>query len=237
MLKRLTALVLLLAVALACFTACGGKTPAKKNRNPVTPTENTDAALLASAEQVAAIVAEATMVYDLTTIQTYSLLGLEDSERILDSILGEIRMENGEYEWDGVYCGTYGDFVRIYDEQMNRDYEFLEITQVDAQLYEDTQILSQADTLELMGRDETGIQAYYSAVESVSIERVAVVEYAIRCQDQQTADPHTGEPEVHEEISLSMTVYLVLVDGQWRSYSPSLPGTFPPLAHFPRYTQ
>lgn len=227
--KKYISLLLMLTLLLA---GCGKATPAKKGK----PTENREAQMLEDAVKIADQVVEAVMVYDLKTITQYSVLTLDDSEQILDNILGEIRLENGEYEWDGLYCGTYADFVEIYDREMSREYAVLEITQVSAELCPDTAVLQEADARELLNRDEAGAAAYREAVSKLPIDQVAVVEYTVHFQDQQTADPHTGEPETYEEMTVFVTVYMVQIQGQWLSYSPTIAGTFPPLGHFPRYT-
>ena len=192
--------------------------------------------MLEDAVEIADQVVEAVMVYDLKTITQYSVLSLDDSEQILDNMLGEIRLENGEYEWDGLYCGTYADFVEIYDREMSREYAVLEITQVSAELCPDTAVLQEADARELLNRDEAGAAAYREAVSKLPIDQVAVVEYTVHFQDQQTTNPKTGELETYEEMTVSVTVYMVQIQGRWLSYSPTIAGTFPPLGHFPRYT-
>ncbi len=177
------------------------------------------------------------MVYDLATIKKYSILDGEDCEQILSRIIGELLNEDGEYEWDGIYCGpSYDDFIKVYDEEMYREYEKLQITLTDTKLYDDTDILSEADKRELYYREETGISAYEKAVADIKIDKVAVSNFNITFKDKTTNDPVTGETEEHEEINVTMTIYLVLTEGEWKSYSPTIAGAFPPLTHFTRYT-
>ncbi len=243
MFKKYLSLVLVLLITLGLFTACGNESPAEADKNGASASEDTNSAektteeLLSEAEIIANSVAEATMHYDLTTIKEHSVLDSETCEQMLYNILAEVINEDGEYEWDGIYCGpAYDDFVKIYDEYNAREYEKLDITLTGSVLYNDTDVLTDADERELLYRDEDGIAAYYEAVNSLDIEKVAVFNYNIVFKDESTTDPMTGEPVVYEEKTVSMTVYMVLIDGKWMSYSPTLAGTFPPLAHFPRYT-
>lgn len=243
MIKKHLSLFLVLLIILSVFTACGSQTPAEADKKGSSASEKTDSAekteeeILSEVESIAYSVAEATMAYDLTTIKEYSVLDSEDCEKILRNILAEVINEDGEYEWDGIYCGpAYDDFVRVYDEDNARNYEKLDITLTDSALYDNTDILADADERELLYRDEDGIAAYNEAVSNLDIQKVAVFNYTIVFKDETTADPMTGEPEVYEEKTVAMAVYMVLIDGKWMSYSPTLAGTFPPLAHFPRYT-
>ncbi len=243
MFKKYLSLVLVLLITLGLFSACGSKSPAEADKNGAGISEDTDSAenateeLLSEAEIIANSVVEATMHYDLAIIKEHSVLDSEDCEKILYNILAEVINEDGEYEWDGIYCGpAYDDFVKVYDEYNAREYEKLEITLTDSALYSDTDVLTDADERELLYRDEDGITAYYEAVSNLDIENVAVFNYKIVFKDENTTDPMTGEPVVYEEKTVTMTVYMVLINGQWKSYSPTIAGTFPPLSHFPRYT-
>ena len=243
MFKKYLSLVLFLLISLSIFTACEKSTPADSDKNGAGASEDTASAektteeLLSEAETIAYSVAEATMAYDLTTIKEHSVLDLDTCEKILSFMLSEIINEDGEYEWDGIYCGPeFDDFVRVYDEENAREYENITITLTDSALYDNTDILTDADERELLYRDEDGITAYNEAINSLDIEKVSVFNYTVTFTDKSTEDPMTGEPVVYEEKTVTLAVYMVLIDGKWMSYSPTLAGTFPPLSHFPRYT-
>lgn len=236
-------LVLVLLISLSIFTACEKSTPAETDKNGAGASEDTASAektteeILSEAETIAYSVAEATMAYDLTTIKEYSVLDSDTCEKILSFMLPEVINEDGEYEWDGIYCGPeFDDFVRVYDEENAREYESITITLTDSVLYNDTDVLTDADERELLYRDEAGIAAYNDAVSNLDIEKVAVYNYTVTFTDKATEDPMTGEPEIHEEKTVTLSIYMALIDGEWKSYSPTLACTLPPLSHFPRYT-
>lgn len=247
MFKKYLSLILVLILTLSLFTSCGSESPAGSDKNGAAASENADGAINGSSDEDEAVIAEveaiatdlanAVMVYDLATIKDYSVLDSEDCERILQNILTEVRTENGEYEWDGIYCGpTYDDFITVYDDYNDRNYEYLRITLTGTTLYDNTDILSEADERELLYRDEDGISAYEDAVAELQTERVAVSTFNIVFKDEAIVDSMTGETVTYEEKTVTMTIYMVLIDGQWKSYSPTIAGTFPPLGHFPRYT-
>ena len=243
MIKKYLSLVLVLLITLGLFTACGKDDSASADKNSASANEDADSAtktddeILAEAEDIAYTIAEATMAYDLTTIKKHSVLDSDTCEGMLSFMLSEILNEDGEYEWDGVYCGPeFDDFVRVYDEEKAREYESITITLTDSRLYNDTDILTEADTRELLHRDEDGTNAYNEAISTLVIDKVAVYNYTVTFTDKTTEDPMTGEPEIHEEKTVTLAIYMVLIDGEWMSYSPTLAGTLPPLTHFLRYT-
>ncbi len=222
MFKKIVLMGIVLLLTLSFFTACGSE-------------KNNDAELLANAEKVATELADAVMSYDLATVKKYSVLASDVCEEILASPLTEIREEDGSYNWDGVECGDFDGFVSAYDSEMNRKYEKLEITVTASEIYDDKTVLTSADERELLGRDESATKVYKEAVSKLSFEKVASVDFKIVFKDVSTVGVN-GETESYDEKTVAMTVWLVLVNDEWRSYSPTLAGTFPPLAHFPRYT-
>lgn len=243
MFKKCLSLVLVLLLALGTFTACGKDKSTSADKNGASANEDTDSAtkteeeLLTDVQNIAYTIAEATMTYDLTTIKKYSVLDSDTCEKMLSFMLPEIINEDGEYEWDGVYCGPeFDDFVRVYDEENAREYESITIKLTDSKLYNNTEILAAADTRELLYRDENSTATYSEAVEGLNIEKVAVYNYTVTFTDKTTEDPMTGEPEIHEEMTVTLAIYMALIDGEWKSYSPTIAGAFPPLTHFPRYT-
>lgn len=194
-----------------------------------------DTATIAEVEELATTLANAVMVYDLNTITQYSVLDTATCESIHKDMLNYT--EDGKIDWDGEICDTYADFVTIYDAHMSREFETLTLTVTDTKLYDDTAVLADAAAIELYMRDEmdTGDRAIYEAAFSaLKIDRVAVVTFDVTFQDVASTEPG-GTTETYEEQSGTITVYLVEIGGVWKSYSPTLAGVFPPLAHFPRY--
>jgi hypothetical protein len=211
------------------------------------PVDNTDAdakqpaaddtAVIAEVETLATTLANAVMAYDLKTLKQYSVLDTTTCESIHKDMLHYT--EDGKIDWDGEICDTYEDFIATYDGEMNREYEKLILTITDTQLYNDTTVLADADAIELLHRDaiDTGDKAIYEgAVAKLKIDRVAVVTFDVVFQDIATAEPG-GTTQTYEEQSGTVVVYLVQIDGVWKSYSPTLAGVFPPLLHFPRYVK
>lgn len=211
------------------------------------PADNTDAdtkqpaaddtAVITEVEALATTLANAVMAYDLKTLKQYSVLDAAICESIHKDMLNYT--EDGKIDWDGEICDTYEDFIATYDGEMNREYEKLTLTITDTQLYNDTAVLADADAIELLHRDamDTGDKAIYEgAVAKLAIDRVAVVTFDVGFQDVATTEPD-GTTQTYEEQSGTVTVYLVQIDGVWKSYSPTLAGVFPPLLHFPRYVK
>lgn len=232
MIKKGILIVFALLLAVSALSGCSFSIPAKTGNNE--GGQSGETAVLQEAEQIAADLAEAVMVYDLATIKKYSILDSAACEAILADILAEIKTNDGKYDWDGVICSSFGDFVEKYDTEMKRAYEKLEITVTNAAFYDSTDVLSDANARELLNRSADSAALYEEAVSKLDIERVAVIDFSVVFRDESVVGKN-NETVTYEEESATMTVYLVCVNDQWKSYSPTLAGTLPPLGHFPRY--
>ena len=228
----------ILLTAVMLLSLCAGCTqPADSRNEDAKKSAEDDASVIAEVEDLATTLANAVMAYDLKTLKQYSVLDVATCESIHKDMLNYT--DDGKIDWDGEICDTYADFILIYDGEMNREYEKLTVTITDTKLYDDTAVLTAADETELLYRDQmdTGDRTIYeSAVAKLDVDRVAVVSFAVTFQDATTTEPD-GSTTVHPEQSGTVSVYLVQIDGVWKSSSPTLAGVFPPLAHFPRYVK
>ena len=228
---------ILLTVVMLLSLCAGCAQPAGNHNDDTKKPAEDDTSVIAEVEDLATTLANAVMAYDLNTIKEYSVLDVATCESIHKDMLNYT--DDGKIDWDGEICDTYEDFILIYDGEMNREYEKLTVTITDTQLYNDTAVLADADAIELLHRDamDTGDKAIYEgAVAKLDIDRVAVVTFDVVFQDIATTEPG-GTTKTYEEQSGTVTVYLVQIDGVWKSYSPTLAGVFPPLVHFPRYVK
>ena len=227
--KWLCSFVTLSLLATLCI-GCSKPIDSKEESSKKSAKDN--ATTITEVEELATMLANAVMVYDLNTLKQHSVLDTATCESIHKDMLNYT--EDGKIDWDGEICDTYEDFIAIYNAEKSREFEKLILTVTDTKLYDDTAVLADADAIELLGRDEmdTGDRAIYeNAFSALEIDRVAAVTFDVVFQDVATTEPARTYEEQHGTI----TVYLVQIGGVWKSYSAPLAGAFPPLAHFPRY--
>lgn len=221
--KRRVLLILLCFVFVLTAVGCQSASPSDN-----APTAD-------EAEDLAFTVANAVMNYDLTTLKEHAALGMNYYETLVRPHL--TITEDGKFDWDGLLFDTVNDFMTAYDAEMNGEYKKLEITVTSTTLYENedaAEVIAAADTIEKLFRSEEEMTVYALAVAGLTYDRVAVCEVSILFQNADKTEPG-GEIATYPETAAAMTVTLVEIDGTWRSYSPSLGGTFPPLGTLQRY--
>lgn len=230
MLKKLLAVFLALIMLLSILCGCGAKQNSAQN-NSTTTTEKDE---LKTVSDLALLLGNAVMVYDLQTIMEHSALSLEESERILADVLPYA--EDGTLQWEGNTYESYEDFVKGYDAVNNKEYQKLEIELTDVKIMglEASNRLNPANERERLYRSQFGATTFSHAVARLKIDKIAIATLRVCFQNADSVGVN-GATNTAEEQTGTIIVYMVQIGGQWKSYSPTICGTFPPQSHFNRY--